>query len=423
MTDTFDPRRNTDISSFLDQEAPAGEDTRQLLETSFGAQVHYRNVENISRACQQQGVPVGQHAGFLDRLMGALDGIEQIAETEDFECLSAWHDGMHPIEDEVALEQAPAQTCLQNIRSLGQAMQALPQMQAPTDFVDTVMATLPQDQHPENERRLSAALQALPQMQAPEGFAERVMQAIAQQESLAETNTQRLAAALQALPQPEALEGFAQQVMQRIDSLAQDTQSQNHQRLASALQALPQIQAPADFAARVMQQIDTLQQPVSAETKENLSAYLDGELSEHESRQTLETLQANPVLSQQYRQHQQLSAALQALPRPEAASDFVAKVMLATEQAAKPKLFALPWLMRSRAGQMVAGFGLFGLLVMLSQTLINSTQGPTEVATGPQVQIIQVEHQPEDLLFTDMIDMDNVLEHVAEEDYNLWIGG
>ncbi|MBF2055216.1 MAG: hypothetical protein IGS03_17335 [Candidatus Sericytochromatia bacterium] len=423
MTDTFDPRRNTDISSFLDQEAPAGENTRQLLESSFGAQVHYRNIENISRACQQQGVPVGQHPGFLDRLMGALDGLEQLAETEDFECLSAWHDGMHPIEDETALEQGAAQTCLQNIRSLAQAMQALPQMQAQADFADIVMAALPQDHRDENERRLGQALQALPQIQAPEGFAQQVTQAIAQQESLAETNAQRLTAALQALPQPEVPAGFAQQVMQRIEALTQDTHSQNQQRLDLALQALPQIQAPADFAARVMQQIDTLQQPISAEDTENISACLDGELSEHESRQTLKALQANPALSRQHRQHQQLSAALQALPRPEATPGFVAKVMLATEQAARPKLFALPWLMRSRAGQMVAGFGLFGLLVMLSQTLVTGTQGPTEVATGPQVQIIQVEHQPEDLLFTDMIDMDNVLEHVAEEDYNLWIGG
>lgn len=420
MTDLFDdPRNNIHSSSFLDQEA--SEPSSQLLETRFGAQVHHRNLENLSRACQQQGVPLGQHPGFLDRLMGALDGVEQIAETEDFECLSAWHDGEHPIQDEAALEMAPAQTLLNNIRTLGQALQALPQPEAPTDFAERVLAALPADHRHENQRRLGLALQALPQMQAPEGFAEKVMQAIA---APAEINSLRLSAALQAaLPQREAPAGFAQRVMQQIDNLTQNTHSQNQQRLSLALQALPQMQAPAGFAQRVMQTLEALDQPMSAESHEALSAYLDGELSEGDSRQMHQAVQHEPALARQFRQHQQLSAALQALPNPEAPSDFVARVMLATEKAAKPRLFALPWLMHSRAGQMVAGFGLFGLLVMLSQTLINGPQGTTGMATGPQAQIIQVEHQPEDLLFTDMIDMDNVLEHVAEEDYNLWIGG
>lgn len=423
MTQPFDPHHKTDLSSFLDQEVGAAEETRQLLNANFGAQLHYRNIENISRACQQQGAPIGTHPGFLERLMGALDDVAQIDETEDFECLSAWTDGEHPIHDESGLTAMPAQHMLHNLQALKQALNALPLATPSADFTERVMAALPDDASTrENQRRLSAALQALPNFDASADFAQRVM---TQLESTfmasdhAAQNTQSLSNALQALPQVSAPAGFAEQVMQRLEQV---TSESNAHSLSAALQALSTVQAPAGFTEQVMQRITALAQPILSEQLESISANLDGELSASESRHIQQELQAKPALAQANQQHQQLSTALKALPQPQVPADFVARVMLATEQAAKPKLFALPWLVRSRAGQMVAGFGLFGLLVMFSQTLINGTQGTSGIATG-SYHIIQVEHQPEDLLFTDLIDMDNVLENVAQEDYNLWIGG
>jgi len=370
MTDhTLDPKRKTELSSFLDQETPSGahQETQNLLGASFGAQVHYRNLESISRACQQHGAEIGSHGNFLGRLMGALDSVEQLDENEDFECLSAWLDGAESLDAQAVAESAIAQTHLQNIQHLSQALQALPQPQAPAHFVAELMAQLEPS-----------------------------------------ANQQILSRALQALPTPQASSDFAAQVMARIENEA------TPDALSRALQALPSPQAPEHFAAQVMAQIEALTAHETVSDFETLSAYQDGELQDADQRH-LNTQALKPI--------QALSAAMQHLPQPEAPVDFVARVMLATEVASKPKLFALPLLFRSRVGQVAASFAFFGLLVMGSQTLLSQTQLTPELATGPSLELVQVEHQPEDILFADVMEHVLELENINENDYTLWIGG
>lgn len=553
MTDALNPKRKQDLSSYLDQETGAEAEFQQFLTENFSAQVHYRNLESVSRACQQHGAPIQEHDDFLSRLMGKIDTVEQESEYEDPECLSAWLDGQQELESAQIEASEYARTRVQNMRGLSAALQALPQPQAPEYFVTQVMEAVDHHQSPsletlsafydhetqfqavhlldsetlnesqqthlQNFASLSQALAHLNVPQAKPEFSAQVMAALLPQEGTetedfeslsalldGETNfetpshpnwqnLQRLSQALQTLPNPEAPAGFAAQVMQAIDGvvdfaklsasfdgendsepLETEARWQDLNALSKALQNLPQPQAPADFAAQVMQTIDqrfdfaklseaydqaidqasnqedmelyqthprlkdlqclsqALQhlpqfeapegfaQRVLAAAEEapdfqTLSAYYDGALEKVECDQ-LETVLANGNGRREWQQLQTLSQALKALPQPEAPSDFTLRVMLATEQTHKKTLFALPSLLRTRAGQLVAGLALFGVLVLLSQTLLKGTE---EIANVPGNQIVQVKYQAEDMLFQDVLD--DSLENNSELDYNLLIGG
>lgn len=564
--ESLDPQRRELLSSHLDAEASSAprdiedtQDAAQLVQEHFGSQVHYRNLETIRRATQQNGAaPNSAPAGhFLDRVMGALDDIEQIDAHEDLECLSAHYDlqSQHNADklDELRSEELntseTAQNYLHNLSCLSQALQALPQQSAPADFLGRVretLNTLEQNSFEalsaaydadealspavsQNFQALSNAIQALPSYEAPAGFAESVLAALPAESVEFETvsacfdgeatlseapsavlhNLEALSQALQALPQMQAPEGFAEGVLQAIghdfeslsaqhdgeqdlDLHAADAQTQhNFKQLSTALQALEQPQAPAGFSERVMQALDTeptlSQFPVDLEEAilfEDLSAIYDAEssmeLSSADPR--LHNLQAlsqalnaltEPTLPADFAAkvmaqidatsaaHVEelsarfdgeadgalepeeeavlqcfghLSAGLQALSTPAVPEGFAARVMEQIEKSAQAqsepaqaaKLFALPRLAQAllgnRTGQMIAGFALFGILIFLSQNVMNTQQqGPQNVAAVPTNYIVQVDYQPEDYLFEAAAD--DPLEIVAENEYNLLIGG
>lgn len=545
MSDALNPKGREWLSSRLDHEIDEqfGE---ALVQDNFTAQVHYRNLESVSRATQQAGIPAAKPADdFLSRIMGAIDGLEQQDPAEDFEVLSAHYDGEWELESETlstqacdtqawmqtlgqamrqlpvpapsadfvtavmhSLEQvvspgfetvsalydqefsfsearclqgtelpATAQTYFQNCQTLSSALKALPTPACSQDFAQRVLAALPAeapdfeslsayyDQEVnlkltqpsallQNFVQLSASLAALPVMQAPAGFLEQVMQAVdeldlaasqpevdfetlsaafdgeAELDSVFEPQLQpldRLSAALAALPQPEAPADFALKVMQAIESdfaelsahydgesSADLTETQQAQQpllvsLSTAFAQLPEFEAAADFAAKVMQKIEALP------SFEDLSAHYDGELKTglNVSEEQMQPLRA-------------LSQALAALPQPQAPADFVARVMLATEQHQKAKLFALPGLFKTRLGQVAAGLALFGMLALSTQLLQPTGPGTTVAVT--EQNIVPVQYQAEDMLFSNpevetVIGDTLELEQTPENDYNLWIGG
>ena len=539
MSDALDPTRKEALSSHLDHEnLPDSADTQDaasLIHESFSAQLHYRNLESVSRATQQAGAPVLPAPDFLSRIMGAIDGLEQEDPCDDFEVLSAWSDGEWELETVTETAEATRQT----IRTLSSALAKLPTPAAPQGFADRVMAAVEQTRQPQPEtlsalydaetrfaevrvlqtadlpaaaqtrlqnfKILSGALRRLTPPQAPSDFARRVMAALPQPSVTLESlsahydleanlelpesptllqNFSVLSRALQALPQPEAPTGFAAGIMQRIESAEFEAVSSLHDgeaesgelselqqvrltqltALSAGFAALPQVTAPADFAARVAMAIEadfaqlsashdgeaglevaseprldllvalsagfaalpevqapagfaaTVMQAIDALPDfETLSAVFDGEL---QSPLKISDQQLQPLRA--------LSSALAALPQPEAPNDFVARVMLATEQSSKRQLFALPKLFQTRLVQVAAGFAIFGIIATVSFNLINQPIDPgTDVA---QVPVVQVQYAPEDMLFSNpkvRTVMDDTLEveNSTENDYNLWIGG
>lgn len=546
MTDALNPDRKEKLSSFLDQEAPSTDftETEHLLKDSFGAQLHYRNLESVSRACQQTGVPIQEHDDFLSLLMARVDGLEQDSDVEDPECLSAWLDGQYDIDSEDLARSETASAVVRNMRSLSQALQALPQPEAslnfpeqvleriecsiypdlsslsafydqqplaegevpldaellsvtaqehlsnyetlshalahlsvpqPVDFAQRVLAALPEpafsadfefcsayfdeeanaalDSVPEfsvelsNIQKLSTSLQALPEHLASENFLASVMQRVDElvdfelvsavfdgelKRDVSEASSSLhdlsiLSHAIQNLPLFKATEGFADSVMQAIDGpfnfemlsaafdgeekmelYGVDSRQKDLQVLSRALKNLPQFEAPVDFVQGVLAAVDD--QPEF----EGLSAHFDGALSGSEEQKMSVLAESHPEMKQIHA----LSRAIQALPQPQPSGDFVARVMLATEQTHKVRLFALPSLLQTRWGQLVAGFAIFGVLALITQSLLTGTE---EVASVPGNVIVQVQYQAEDMLFEDVLE--DSLENVAENDYNLLIGG
>ncbi|MGV3524633.1 MAG: hypothetical protein ACO1RX_10420 [Candidatus Sericytochromatia bacterium] len=391
------------------------------LSKRLDAEVQTRNQDSVSRACQQAAGPAAAASpDFLSRLMGALDSVEQDNEYEDFETLSAWHDDAFEL-DPVQLAGTPAaQPQLNALKQLSQAFQALPVMAAPAGFADKVMAALPAFTETHNHQALSQALQALPSIEAPAGFAERVMAVLPADLDMAQ-NQAALGEALRALPGMEAPLGFAERVMAALP--ADLNVAHNEAVLAQALKALPAIEAPAGFVAKVMAALPS----ESAVTERNIQVLG-------------EALRALPVLAapagfaervmaalpseSEITEHNArvLGNALRALPQPEVPTDFVARVMVATERAGKARLFALPAVLRTRTGQMVAGLALFGMLALLSQNLLNNTGGGNSgMAAVPSDHIVQVEYQAEDVLFEST--WDSEVDNSFENNYNQMIGG
>lgn len=187
-----------------------------------------------------------------------------------------------------------------------------------------------------------------------------------------------LQAALQALSVPELSLDFADKVMGRIDAEAPDSFAP----IAEALQSLSVPKLSLDFADQVMSRIDATESDSFAPIAE----------------------------------------ALQSLPVPEISGDFIARVMLATESLEAPqkaKLFALPTLWQNKWGQMVAAVTVFGLLLLVSQNLLQSSS--TVAQNMPSDRIVQVEYAPEAELFDDV--MNTSLDDNSGDDYNLLIGG
>ncbi len=602
MNDALTPDDREALSSYLDHEFDSensGEIESQL-NRSFSAQVHFRNLEALSRASQQKETAKSGNDDFLNRLMFAVEDLEQEDPNADFECVSAWYDQEFDLDSSEVMSQSA--DWVQNLSSLSQAMQALPQPEAAIDFSDKVMRAIDATLTPDNETlsayfdggsqfqavrefsgakhnaatqthlnnlsHLSHAIHRLPTPAAASNFAEQVFKALpTQAQDLSdlsawydqETNFEnspksgwlqnfalvsqaiqglpayepsadfvatvmtqidridtlenqsaiydgeaegqanvhwqaqftqlsqafqqatvyqaspdfinklsqrldeadslstdwtenltRLSQALQALPVAQAPDNFVANLMRKIDSLALQldleslsaiydgeqageltpVQAIPFEKLSKAMQALPQIQAPVGFAAQVMQTID------AQADFETLSAWHDQELDAKIS-QILEQNQQQERLD--IKQIKTLSKAIQALPQIEAPPNFVARVMLATEQetlapTAKAKLFALPGILGTRLGQMVAAIAIFGVMVTVSQILLNQTQPGTIGVTAavPSNYIVQVEHQPEDLLFSSNVNtlsvdsslvIEATLENISEIDYNLMIGG
>ena len=69
---------------------------------------------------------------------------------------------------------------------------------------------------------------------------------------------------------------------------------------------------------------------------------------------------------------------------------------------------------------MVAAVAVFGLLVLVSQNMLQSSQ-PTVASQIPSDRIVQVEYAPEAELFEDV--MNTSLEDTSSDDITLLIGG
>ena len=535
MSDALDPTRKEILSSHLDREGTIQPDAESLIHENFSAQLHYRNLETVSRATRQATPAMPPMPDFLSRVMGAVDGLEQEDPCDDFEVLSAWSDQ----EWELETVTATAESTRQQIQRLGQALRQLPTPAAPAGFAAEVMAAITQAEAPtteslsalydaetsftevrylagtelpqsartqlQNFTTLSSALRRLPTEAVPAGFSERLLAALPQPELSFDTlsahhdleanlelpespallqSFERLSAGFAALPAIAAPEGFAARVLQAVDAAEFEMLSAHHDgetelevnqparlRQLAALSAgfakLPAQSAPDGFAAGVLQAIEA---DFAA-----LSAHHDGEaaLELTESRQAqlhllealsggfaaltaiqapagfaagvmgaidalpnFETISAAydseaalEVSDDQLQPLRMLSRAMAALPQPEAPAGFVAKVMLATEPVGKPKLFALPALFNTRMGQMVAGFAIFGMLVVMNQLVFQpGLIHDRGVVAVSDTYVVPVTHQAEDLLFNAPVIetvMDDTLEldYSTENDYNYWIGG
>ncbi len=223
-----------------------------------------------------------------------------------------------------------------------------------------------------------------------------------------------LTAALQALPVPELALDFADTVMERIDA-TQDSKA--FAPITEALQALS-VPAPSiDFMNNLMERIDTEAAEAFAPIAEALQALPVPELSADFAAQVMNRLDSTDSDN-----FAPIAQALQSLSVPEISTDFVARVMLATESLNAPqkaKLFALPTLWQNKWGQMVAAVTVFGLLLLVSQNLLQTSS--TVAQNIPSDRIVQVEYAPEAELFDDVLNTS--LENNSGDDYNLLIGG
>lgn len=191
--------------------------------------------------------------------------------------------------------------------------------------------------------------------------------------------------------------------------------------MTAALQALPVPELSADFTEKVMAHIEPFEQDAFAPIAEALQALSVPDVSAHFADKVMARIEAIDTISEQDA-FAPIAEALQALPVPEPSADFVARVMLATESLGseqKARLFALPMLWQSKWGQRVAAVAVFGLLLLASQNLLQSSQ--STVVQIPSDHIVQVEYAPESELFEDV--MNTSLENTSSDDITLLIGG
>ena len=243
-----------------------------------------------------------------------------------------------------------------------------------SDFLGGIFAQI-ENMDPDNPADDTECLSAWIDHEMVLTTADLAVSAIARPYQVQHTHLQ---AALQALPVPELSLDFAEQVMTRIDAGA----SEAFAPIAEALQALAVPTFSLDFADQLMSRLDAAQSDSFAPIAE----------------------------------------ALQSLPVPELSGDFMARVMLATESLNAPqkaKLFALPTLWQNKWGQMVAAVTVFGLLLLVSQNLLQSSS--TVAQNIPSDRIVQVEYAPEAELFDDVMNIS--LDENSGDDYNLLIGG
>lgn len=337
MSDALDPTRKDLLSSRLDHEfAPeVAEDAaaNELMTGSFNAQLHSRNLEAVSRATQQAGSPIPPAGDFLSRLMGAIDGLEQEDPAEDFEVLSAWSDGEWELDTVTEL----AETTRSNIRSLGAAMAKLPVPAAPIGFADRVMAAIGATEAPE-----SATLSALYDSEFSFSDVRCLQQAqLPPAAQIQLGNFSTLSGALRRLSTPEISSGFAERVMAALPALDASVDTDDSFEILSASydldadSALPEspalLQAFAALSA-AMQALPTPQAPAGfADRVMQAIAAVDtqavGALHDGEA----ELSELNQTQEHTLRQLETLSAGFAALPQVTAPAGFAERVFQAIE--------------------------------------------------------------------------------------------
>lgn len=221
------------------------------------------------------------------------------------------------------------------------------------------------------------------------------------------------------------------------------THLHNFTVLSQAIQALPTpTDFSSDFVTRVMSALPDSSEPeIQSESPhfDVLSRALQALPVPEASERFLSALEArlDQVDAVSAQNEKVLGHALQALPVPEASESFFTALEARLDQAdilvfpqpeevqvRKQKVFAIPMFLRGRYARMVAGIAFFGLLVSFSQHMLDtqtsSTQEAGISAVVPTDHVIQLENQPEDILFSNS---DDSLDNLSVDDYTNLIGG
>ncbi len=433
-----------DLSAYLDQELTDADaiHVQQGLGESLPALVEVRNMESLTRACQNLS-QTSSPSSFEDSLFARLDalGWEQEDPAEDFENLSAYSDGEDIPED--VFDSPPsseiALTHVHNLKVLAQAIQTLPTPEMNVaDFAERLMAFLPEPV----ELNLSDLSAVYDQQELePEMLSEVACATL--------KNFSVLTRSLQALPVPAASADFYTQLeslLDTCDELSFETlsagfdeqevlsvemvkhplarqHSHNFSVLSQALQALSTPAASESFAQGLMARLDSIE---IAPEFELVSAHFDQDLE-------LSAQQLGDAEVQTELQNLQvLSQALKALPLTEASPAFMQQLSAqldAVDSQQKKQIFALPRLLQGRYARMVAGIAFFGLLVSFSQQMLDNQNAPSGVngtavvdntKNVPTDHVIDLENQAEDELFVDLQDS---FENTTDDDYNNLIEG
>ncbi|MGE3726920.1 MAG: hypothetical protein AB7I41_15275 [Candidatus Sericytochromatia bacterium] len=425
-----------DLSAYLDQELTDihAIHVQQGLGESLPALVEVRNMESLTRACQNLS-QTPSPSRFEDSLFARLDalGWEQEDPADDFENLSAYSDGEDIPEEAPSSETA--QTHLHNLKVLAQAIQTLPTPEInSTDFAERLMAFLPEP----IELTLSDLSAVYDQQELEPDVLSEVACATLKNFSV-------LTRSLQALPVPAASAEFYTQLeslLDTCDELSFETlsagfdehevlsvemarhplarqHSHNFSVLSQALQALPTPDASESFAQGLLARLDSIE---IAPEFELVSACFDQDLEL--SAQQLGDAQVQTELQN----IQALSQALKALPLTEASPAFLQRLSAqldAVDSQQKKQIFALPRLLQGRYARMVAGIAFFGLLVSFSQQMLDNQMAPSQEAgttadVVPTDHVIDLENQAENDLFVDLQDS---FDNTTDEDYNNLIEG
>lgn len=438
-----------DLSAFLDHELSNLdiEGVEELLSGNFGAQVHFRNLEAISKSTQQLQIPMASFEGFAMRVFESLGTVEM--DGLDFEELSAYADQVEQTpEHAFGLDlEAAANDHLQNIQTLSKAMQGLktPEpneafytrlsekltvLAEPISFetlsafhdaelVDTALETqielnpLVQEQL-STLQLLSESIQQLPTHTASTDFESRLFQALESEVMTPDLDSLSAHYDGQLVLAPDALSTEAERT---LDSF---------KRLSQGLQALEAFEPSENFLSGIEQKILGEEVLVGFEA---LSAHFDQE-------EVLDISALDELSQSQLGEFRKLSSAIEQLPEFQAGSEFLSNLEIRLSQESqtvnKTRVFAIPALMRQRYVRMVAGFALFGFLALATKNIIVSGDSqvlPAVVAVSidgeevmvPTTHIVQdVEFSAAEALFSEV---DESLENFDENDYTELIGG
>ncbi len=249
------PNEDHLLSSFLDQEL-SGEELHAadaMVKEQFEAQVQYRNMSTVSKACQENLDPP-QSGGddFLGSLFSKIEHLEQENPAEDLECLSAWVDSEFELTPDELETSEVAEVYAQQTHALQLAMQDLPMPAFSENFAERVMQRIDAEQTSETEDSFAPIAQAMQQLEVPvlsEDFANAVMNRIEVRENEIFAPVQQ---ALQDLSVPALSENFAHQLMARIDAETTAAAEDPFAPVAEALQSLPVPELSSDFVLKVM---------------------------------------------------------------------------------------------------------------------------------------------------------------------------